>query len=114
MRYSALVLQVAGIQRSSWLKQHEVSLLFCIRHVLYAMRNNDELTWLDGFIALFAVRVAQLDVQLTFYDHEHLVFRVMVVPHELTLDFDQLDLKIVKLANDPGIVVVIECGKFPG
>ena len=50
--------------------------------------------------------------ETSLHDQEQLVLIFMVMPHELTLELDQLDLLTIQFANDPGIPVVVELGEF--
>src|SRR5207253_1089698 len=49
------------------------------------------------------------------FDHqEQLVFVLMMMPHELALELDQLDVGIVQLAGDFWLPVFVEAGKLFG
>jgi hypothetical protein len=53
-------------------------------------------------------------VQLAPGHHKQLIFRVMVVPHEFTLHLYQLYLKVIQLAHNLWIEIVLKGGKLLG
>ena len=52
--------------------------------------------------------VAKIDAQLSIQHDERLVRIAVVMPDEVTLDFDDLELVVVHLSNDPRLPVIIE------
>ena len=72
------------------------------RAVLYrSLRAGDRVT-----IVLLPGGVAPLHMQFAGSHQEHLIFLVVMVPHEFSLHLHQLDLKIVQLTHDPGVEAV--------
>ena len=45
-------------------------------------------------------------------DQEQLILVLMMMPDKLSLEFDQLDVLAVQIANDPRIPVVVEQAEF--
>src|SRR6266705_1909057 len=97
----AFVLQVAGIEGGLGFEQHHVDFLVGTREVLDAVRDDDELAFADGLLTLSAV-FPDSHAQRALEHQEHLVFVVVMVPHELALHLGEFDMKIVDLANDLG------------
>src|SRR5579864_3414670 len=62
--YGALILHIAGVERTGRLKQDDVRFLQRVRHVLRAVRDNDELTGTNRVVMFTAFGVAPLHVQL--------------------------------------------------
>src|SRR6266852_4047585 len=75
--------------------------------MLDASRDNDELALADdGFM------VAEFHAQRAFDDEEELVFDVMVMPDEFTLELDGLHRAIIDFANYAGMAVVGEAAEL--
>src|SRR5947199_3982654 len=81
--YGPLVLNVAGIQSCARLQQQNVGFLRSIREMLNTVRNDDEFAGADCLLTLQTICIANLHVQLAVYHHEQLIFRIVVMPHEL-------------------------------
>src|SRR4051812_44142649 len=75
--------------------------------MLHAARNDDEFSRHDQELILLAV-VAYFHSQGALYHVEQLVFVLVVVPVEFTLDLRHLHVKIVDLADDLRSVVLLE------
>src|SRR6516225_5793231 len=78
-----------------------------------AARDDDELTRLDDEFMFLSV-LAYTHAQRTFHDEEQLVFGIMVMPDEVTLDLDDFHVEVVDLADDLGLVLLGEQGKLLG
>ena len=81
------------------------------REVLYTARNDDELAGLDEEFA-FAAILTHPHAQRAFDDIEQLVLSIVMVPDELALQLDQLDVGVVDLAYDLWAVVIGEQRQF--
>src|SRR5271166_2107534 len=58
------------------------------------------------------VAVTELHAESSVDDQKQLVFVVMLMPDKLAMEFHQLDVLPVQLANDPGAPVVVEEGEL--
>ena len=52
------------------------------------------------------------NMQLAVYHHEQLIFRIVVMPHELAFELHEFYLKIVYFAHNLRAVVITEAGEF--
>src|SRR5262249_20668483 len=103
----ALVLDIAGVSCSLWLKQQDVRLFGCDRAMLDTMRDDQELALFQPDVA-----VVQLHQQTALHDQEELIFSLVMMPDELAFELDQLDRGIVQLASDFGAPILIEHAKL--
>jgi hypothetical protein len=94
---------VPRVRSASRLNQQDVRLVIRPGAVLNAARHDVHvpLTQLD-------VAIAELDGQAPLEDEEELVGLVVLVPDELSLDLDDLDVVVVQLADDLGAPVLGE------
>src|SRR5207302_6569815 len=69
--------------------------------------HDDEFALLDPHLA-----VAELEQQPAFPHETPLVFAVVVVPHELAFDLDDLDVGVVELADDLRASMLVELPEF--
>jgi len=99
----ALIADVAGIQSGGRLKQHYMRFLFGHRAMLYAARNNKEITLFhpDEMVAKFHPEAAR-------YDKEQLVLIVMMMPHKWAVEFHQFYQLAVEFAHDFGLPIFAE------
>src|SRR5206468_4488629 len=97
----SLVADVARVQRRRGLEEHDLDFLVRDRAMLHPARYDDKLTrpQLDDAIAQLQTKVA------TMHEKE-LIFVLVVMPHERTLELCELDLLAVQLTNDLGTPVV--------
>src|SRR4029077_9311348 len=72
-------------------------------HVVDPTRHDHELAFVHPHVA-----VAELDQQPAFHDEKQLVLYVMVMPHELALDLDELHVGVIELTYDLRAPVVVE------
>jgi len=98
---------VAGVQRAGGLKEEAVDLLSGDGAMLDATGDDEEFILSEGYGA-----VAKLHLEGALEDQEHLVFGVVLVPDEFTLELDEFDVLAVQLADDPGSPVVEEEAQF--
>ena len=68
-----------------------------------AVRDNDEFAGLDDHIAC-----AQSHLHPPRDDEEQFILGLMMMPVELASELDQLDLKIIDVARDARIPVIVE------
>src|SRR5215204_2609622 len=101
--------RIAGVDRSLWLDQQHVRLVIRLRAVLDAAWYHEQLTLLQ-----LDVTVAQVDRQSPAEDKEEVVGVVVLVPDERPLDFHDLQLVVVEVANDSGFIRAREQRKLLG
>ena len=75
--------------------------------MLDATGDDEEFALREGYGA-----VAKLHLEGALKDQEHLIFGVVLVPDEFTLELDELDVLAVQFADDPGSPVVEEEAQF--
>ena len=90
-----LVLNIAGIQSCARFQQQNVGFLRRVRKMFNTMRNDDEFAGADCLFTLQTVCIANLHMQLAVYHHEQLIFRIVVMPHELALELHEFYLEII-------------------
>src|SRR5215208_4003410 len=56
--------------------------------------------------------VTKFNGELTFHNHEQLVFLRMRMPHELSLNFGQLDMTVVQVGHDLGTPLIGEAAEL--
>src|ERR1039457_4289708 len=103
----ALAGDVAGVERALRLQEHDVGFLVSGRKMLDAARNDDEFARMNDDLAFDAI-LAHLHAQPTLDHEEQLVFVVVVMPHELSLQLHKLHVKVVHLAHDLRAIVIGE------
>src|SRR5882724_6071874 len=112
VRYRALILHIARVQRGSRLKQDDMRFLQRVRHVLGAVRDNQKLTRTHRIVMLMPAGIAPLHVQFALHHQQHFIFSVMMVPHELALNFYQLYLEVIQFTHDLRTELVLKRGKL--
>jgi hypothetical protein len=80
-----VILDVARVQSGLGLEHQQVRLFLGDGEMFNASGNDDELALFQPNVA-----IAQPDQQSSLYDEEQLVFRIVMVPDELTLTFTSL------------------------
>ena len=72
-------------------------------------RDDDELALFerDGL-------VTELDSEPPLYPEKHLIFMVVVMPYELTLELNQLDQLSIEFACNVRLPVLVDEGEFGG
>src|SRR5256885_11352556 len=103
LRDRALIADVPRIESGLRLEQQYVGLLGSDGQVVDPTRHDDELAFVHPHVA-----VAELDQQPASHDEKQLVLYVMVMPHELALDLDELHVGVVELTDDLRAPVVVE------
>src|SRR5207253_2929756 len=58
--------------------------------------------------------VAELEQQPALHDEKQLVLQLVMMPHELAFDLDELDVAVVELAHDLRAPVLVELPEFLG
>ena len=94
------MLNVAGVTRRSRLEDQNFSFLIRSGTMLDAMRNDDELTWVQ-----FDHSVAKFDTKATPNAKEELVLPLMLMPHKGAAELHDFDFLPVELTNDLGAPV---------
>src|SRR2546427_711947 len=105
----ALIADGARIESGLRLEQQDVGLLGSDGQVVDPMRHVHELAFIHPHVA-----VAELDKEPAFHDEKQLVLYVMVMPHELALDLDELHVGVVDLAHDLRAPMVVELPELLG
>src|SRR5580704_15597152 len=77
--------------------------------MLHTSRHDQELALLDPFVP-----VAKLHAEAALDHKEHFIFILMMVKHELTEDFVQLDVLSVQFSYDIGLPVLRNPPKLLG
>ncbi len=95
------MLDVPGVPRCRRLEDQHVDFSIRSRSVLDAPRDDDEFTFCERDDA-----VAKLDTERAAHDEKELVLVLVMMPHELALEFDELHLLAVELADDLGSPVL--------
>src|SRR5438552_3372007 len=98
-----LVADVPRVERRRRLEQQHLRLALGHGPVLDAARDDEELPRLEAHVP-----VAELHAELARHDEEHLVLEIVVVPHELALEPDELHHLAVELAHDLGDPVLVD------
>jgi len=82
--------------------------------MLDAVRDHDELAFFDPDVAVAKVFVPVLHAKAAFYDQEHFVFVLMMVPDELAFQLVQLDELAVQFSDDVRLPVFMNLPEFLG
>src|SRR5437588_7966260 len=106
---SALIADVSGVQGRIGLEQQDVRFFLGDRQMLDAVRNDDELAWLDH-----EVLVSQLHPQPALHDQKQLVLMLVVMPDEFTLELGELYEGVVHLADDFGTPLILKPAEHLG
>ena len=94
---------VAGVERGRRLDEDDPALLLGRGLVLDALRHDEELA-----LGKLDVAGAQAHAHPSLDDQEELVLVLVVMPDEVALELDDLDLVVVQVADDLGLPVVRE------
>src|SRR2546430_3607790 len=105
----ALIADVPRVEGGLRLEQQHVGRRERLGPVFAAARDDDELALAHRHVA-----VTEFEQQSAFYDEKQLVLGVVLMPHELAFDLDELDVAIVELAHDLGAPVLGELPEFLG
>src|SRR5579885_2996350 len=103
LRDGALVLHVAGVERALRLKQQQMRLFRRKWTMLDAARDDEEFAFFQPDVA-----VVQLHQQASLHHKEQFVFAIMVVPDEFAFDLFQLDMRVIQVAGNSGMPIVVE------
>ncbi len=100
---------IARVQRRGGLEQQDVDLLVGDGPVLHAPGHDQELALLQADLS-----VTEVHAEPSLHDQEEFVLVVVLVPDELALELDQLDVLAVEFADDLRAPVVLEEGQLLG
>src|SRR3954469_15557374 len=103
--HGALILKIAGVERLLRLDQHDVDFFVGVRKMLDSMGNDNELAWTDDLLPLHPV-FADAHLERAFDDEKHLVFPLVVVPHEVALHLRHLHIHVVHFTDNSLVKVV--------
>src|SRR5713101_626122 len=102
-----LVADITGVKSRLRLEKNQVHFFLGYGQVLDAAGNDDEFTCPYDFLP-----VAELHAQLPLNHKKELIFMVVMVPHELALEFYSLHVAVIQLGDDPGPPVIMEASEF--
>src|SRR6266852_8132548 len=108
-----LIFNVAGIQRRSGFEQHDFAFFLSKGPVLDAARDNYQFAGFDPFFAIAAI-FAIIHAKTSFHYQEQLVFMVVMMPGEWSLEFNELNQLAVELTGDARIPVIVDERKLLG
>ena len=94
---------VAGVLDGCRFEEHHFDFMVGYGAMLDSTRNYYEIAFGEGDGS-----VAELHSEASAYDKEELVFGGVIVPDELALELDELDVLAVEFADDAGIPVIGE------
>jgi antitoxin VapB len=77
--------------------------------MLHSARNDDKFAFFNPFVAL-----AELHAEAAFHDQEHFVFVLVMMKHELALQFVELHVLAIQFGGDVGLPVFGNLGEFIG
>ncbi len=106
-RGERLMLDIAGIPSGGRLEDQHVDFILGNRAVLDTSRHDDEFTFAELYDA-----VSKLDAKGATQDEKQLVLAVVMMPHELALELDELHFLPIQLADDLGSPVLSNLGKL--
>ena len=101
------VLDLSGIDGARWFNEHNRDFIVRHRPVLHTTRYNEKFIFLQ-----YNCSVAKFEGQFSIQDQEHLVFFLMAVPDEFTLQLGQLHLLSIEFTGDPRMPMVREQSEF--
>ena len=107
LRHGAVARHVAGVQRARRLEQNDLDLRVRYRSVLDATRHDEEVARLELDMA-----IAELHAELAAMHEEHLIFVIVMMPHELADELHELDVLAVELTDDLRGPVLRERGEL--
>src|SRR5262249_19087665 len=101
------VRDISRVQSRFWLNQHDVDFLVRDGAMLYAARHDDEFTRADSLLA-----IAKFHSQRAMHHEKELVLVIVMMPDELALDFCNLYVRIVELANHARLPMIRKEAEF--
>src|ERR1051325_4837149 len=104
----ALIADVSRMEGRIRLEQQHVGLFVGDGEMLDAVRNDDEFTGVDHQLGW---RATELHAQPAFHHEEKLVLGLVVMPHELALEFREFHVTIVHCADDFRTPLVLKAGE---
>jgi hypothetical protein len=98
---------LASVDNATRFNKHDVAFGFGVWLVHHALWDDVHLTFskVNGLVLHF-------DLHRALDNDEHLVGVLMIVPDKLTLEFSQLELKVVHICDDAWAPVFVEQGQF--
>src|SRR5271170_69853 len=105
--HGPLVADVAGVQRRGRLEQQDVGLFLGDRPVLDPAGYDEELALLQPDLA-----IPEIHAESPLHHQEQLVLVLVMMPDELALELDQLDLLAVELAGDPRLPLLADLAEL--
>jgi hypothetical protein len=114
LRHRALVDDVAGVERRGRLEKDDPAFLFGDRAMLHAAWDNDELAFLDPFMALAESFVTEIHAKASLSDQKHFVFVIMMMPDEWRIELHQFHHLSVKFSGDVRLVAFRNLGELFG
>ena len=98
---------LAGVEDAAGLNEHELNFVFRGGLVHDAFRDDEHFSGAEGDVA-----VAKIQAERAVEDEESFVGVGVVVPDEVALQFDDLELVVVHLGDDFGGPLVVEEGEL--
>ena len=102
-RNRPLAARGARIHRGRGFEEQHTHFLLGDRPMLDAARHDEQLAF-----AQLDDAIAEFHAKRTVHDEEQLVLVLVLMPHELTLEFHQLHVLAVELPGDSGVPMVVE------
>src|SRR5688500_3601416 len=93
--HGSLALDVTRVERPRRLEQDDLDLLLGDRTVLHPARHDQKIAGRE-----LDVTVTELHAKAPTMHEEHLVLVIVVMPHELADELDELNVLAVQLADD--------------
>src|SRR5262245_59232531 len=101
------ILHIACVEHRLWLKQDHMRFFFSHRAVLNAFWHDEKLARLQDDLL-----IAQQKAQPALHHQKELILCLVLMPDKLPLDLDQFDIRVVQLARNPGIPMVLKKREF--
>jgi len=95
LRYRSLALHVPSVQRAGRFEQDDLHFFVGNRSVLDTTRNDQKIAGLEIDRA-----IPKLHAKTPAMHEEHLVFVIVMMPHELTHELHDLYVLAIQFAND--------------
>lgn len=106
-RRQCLMLDIAGVPGRGRLEDQHVNFIIGNCPVLDTSRHDDEFTFAELYDP-----VSKLDPKGATQDKKQLVLVLVMMPHELALELDELHFLPIQLADDLGSPVLSNLGKL--
>jgi hypothetical protein len=103
VRGGARAARGAGIEHAARLDQQQFDLAVRKRLVLHAFGHNVHLAGAE-----IDASIPKIDAQPSLDDYEGLVGVLMIVPNEVAVDLDDLELVVVHLGDNLGLPLIVE------